>query len=139
MMHHGNMIVFICRRIREPRVSRSTCESEIKSADKGTKVTQFLCHLFSDLHMPDVNLPTTLWNDNKGAVEWSHNCANKKMRHLNICNMAVHDAHRCSDIIISHLPGDLNVADLFTKEHKDDTHFIHLRNIIVPSCGNFPT
>jgi len=89
--------------------------------------------------MPYVTLPTTLWNDNKGAVEWSHNCANKKMRHLNIRDMAVRDAHRCSEIIIFHLPGDLKVADLFTKEHKDDVHFICLRNIIVPSHGNFPT
>ena len=64
--------------IREPRVSRSTCESEIKSADEGTKVTQFIRHLLSDLHMPDVTLPTPLWNDNRGAVDWSHNCANKK-------------------------------------------------------------
>ena len=125
--------------IREPRVSRSTCESEIKSADEGTKVTQFIRHLLADLHMPEITLPTTLWNDKKGAVDWSHNCANKKMRHLNIRNIAVRDAHRCSEILIAHLPGALNVADLFTKEHKDDAHFLRLRNIIVPPRGKFPT
>jgi hypothetical protein len=125
--------------IREPRVSRSTCESEIKSADEGTKVTQFIRHILSDLHMPDVTLPTPLWNDNRGAVDWSHNCANKKMRHINIRNMAVRDAHRFSEIFVTHLPGDTNVADLFTKEHKDDAHFLRLRNIIVPSHGNFLT
>jgi hypothetical protein len=89
--------------------------------------------------MPDLTLLTSLWNDNKGAVDWSHNCANKKMRHLNIRNMAVRDAHPCSEIIISHLPGNLNVADLFTKEHKDHDHFLCLCNFIVLSRGNFPT
>ena len=125
--------------LREPRVSRSTCESEIKSADEGTKMTQFLRHLLTDLHMPDVNHPTPLWNDNKGAVEWSHNCANKKMRHINIRNMAVRDAQRSSEILVTHLPGTSNVADLFTKEHKDDAHFLRLRNIVVPPRGNFHT
>ena len=118
--------------LREARVSRSTCESEVKSADEGTKTTQFLRHLLADLHMPDVQLPTNLWNDNQGAVDWSHNCANKKMRHINIRNMDVRDAQQHKEIQVLHLPADTNVADLLTKEHKDDAHYIRLRNIVVP-------
>ena len=56
-----------------------------------------------------------------------------------IRNMAVQDAQHSSEILVTHLPGTSNVADLFTKEHKDDAHFLRLRNIVVPPRGNFHT
>ena len=55
------------------------------------------------------------------------------MLHINICNMAMHDAHQCSKIFVTHLPPDeTNVTDLFTK---DDAHFLRFHNIIVLSHG----
>ena len=35
------------------------------------------------------------------------------------------------NITISHVEGKINIADIFTKEDKDHTHFINMRNILL--------
>jgi hypothetical protein len=49
---------------REARTSRISCESEIKSAEEATRVTQHLHHFLNDLHMHDATKPKPVYNDN---------------------------------------------------------------------------
>jgi hypothetical protein len=77
--------------------------------------------------MPDVAQPISMFNDNRGAVDWSSGCTvSKKLRHLNIREVAVRDAQKAGIVNIRHVPGHSNVADIFTKEHKSDAMFYEL-------------
>jgi hypothetical protein len=90
--------------------------------DEGCKTLENLHLLMEDLGLPDVTtrpLGQPLYNDNKGAIEWSHGCnISKKLRHLNIREMAVRDAVEAKKVDIKHVPGHSNISDLMTKEFK---------------------
>jgi hypothetical protein len=118
---------------RESRTSRSSCETEIKSADEATRVTQHLRHVLSDLDMHDINTLTPVFNDNQGCIEWSKSTSIKNLRHFNIRENAVREAFQHREIDLKHHPGVRNPADLFTKKHKDKSHFIALRECLVAS------
>jgi hypothetical protein len=119
--------------MREKRVSRSSCEAEVKAMDEGTRDTQFIRHLLTELGELDPEKPTPLFNDNKGAIDWSGtgNVTNKRMRHINIREIAVLDAQEAKEVKYFHVPGKVNPSDLFTKEIKDKEHFRQLRSLMV--------
>lgn len=50
----------------------------------------------------------------------------KRLRHFNICEVAVRDNISTGEITLTHLPGHCNIADLFTKEIRDVAHFQEL-------------
>ena len=80
---------------RERRISGSSCDAEIKAVDQGTKNTQFVRFLEQELGIGDPNIPTPLWNDNSGAVDWSETGrVSKKLRHINLKEFRVRQAAR---------------------------------------------
>ena len=90
--------------------------------------------LQEDLGSPTISQPTslnrtpTLMADNQGGIAWCKSAAiTKKLRHLNIREIAVRDAVASGPIRLGHVSGPLNLADAFTKEMKDDKHFLQLR------------
>ena len=118
----GGPVAWDC--MREPKSSRSVCQAEILSMDEGCKSTLQVRNISIDLSLPEVLKPTPLFNDNRGAVDWSSGCnISKRLRHFNIREIAVRDDVKSGDIIISHLPGKVNIADIFTKEITCDDHF----------------
>jgi hypothetical protein len=75
---------------REPKTSRSSCEAEIYCMDECCKTYETLFNLMTDLGIPDVAKPLPLFNDNRGAVNWSSGCnVLKKLRQHNIRKVAV--------------------------------------------------
>ena len=108
---------------REQRTSRSSCEAEILATDDGTKTVQHIRHIMMDLGLLDYLLPTPVFNNNCGCIDWAHTVATRRLRHFNIRENAVRDAIIFEDITLSHIPGPHNPSDLFTKEHKDIAHF----------------
>jgi hypothetical protein len=117
----------------ESRTNRSSCEAEIKSADEATRVTQHLCHVLSDLEMHGTNTPTPVFNDNQGCIDWSKSTSIKNIHHINMRENAVRKVVQHWEINLKHHPGIRNPADLFTKEHKDKSHFTDLRECLVAS------
>ena len=69
---------------KEKRTSGSSCKAEIKATNACTKSILMFRHVLSDLGLIDVSVPTPLYNDNQGAVNWSKTTSTKGMRHLNI-------------------------------------------------------
>ena len=117
---------------RETRISGSSCESEIKSIDNGTKSTQYVRFLEEELVIGDPRIPTPLFNDNKGAVDWSHTGkVSKKLRHVNIREFRVRQARKAREIDIIFIPGKQNPSDLLTKEHKSPEDFRNARDVVV--------
>ena len=83
--------------------------------------------------LPSTAHPIPIFNDNKGAVDWSSTGAiTKRLRHLNMREIAVRDAIRDQEIAVHHIPGKVNPANSLTKEHRDVAHFRELRDILVP-------
>ena len=122
---------------REERCSRSSCEAEIKSVDLIAKEGQHLTYLMEEMGLPDIHQAIPVFNDNKGTVDWSGTGAiTKRLRHLNMRQVAVRDAIQAGEISVHHIPGKTNPADLLTKEHRDDSHFTLLRDLVVPLIPN---
>jgi len=118
---------------KEARISRSSCEAEIKATNECVKNIQMFRHIFTDLGLAPSH-PTPVYNDNRGTVEWSHSFSTKGMRHLNIRENAVRKAQLMQEVFISHISGTCNPADIFTKEFKSDCTFRSLRDLLL-----FPT
>jgi hypothetical protein len=114
---------------KEARISRSSCEAEVKATDECVKNVQMFRHILTDLHLLDTNTPTNVFNDNRGAVDWSNSFSTKGMRHVNIRENAVREARVLNEVSIHHIPGAHNPADLLTKEFKSDSTFRTLRNL----------
>jgi hypothetical protein len=99
----GGPIAWGCQ--REPKTSRSSCEAEIYCMDEGCKTSETLFNLMTNLGTPDVAKPLPMFNDNRGAVDWSSGCTvSKKLRHLNIREVAVGDAQKAGIVHIRHVP-----------------------------------
>jgi len=117
---------------REKRTSRSSCEAEVKATDECTKSVQMFRHLLSEIGGFDLSKPTPILNDNQGAVDWCKTTSTKGMRHVNIRENCVREAiHEFHEIQVSHIPGKHNPSDIFTKEHKDVSTFIALRDTLL--------
>ena len=81
--------------------------------------------------------PIKIYNDNMACVNWSNSLTTKNLRHLQINENAVRESVQNKLVTIHHIPGSEKLSDIFTKEHKDPSHFLHLRNIVLSKP--FPT
>ena len=120
--------------------ARSSAEAEIYATDECTKCIQHLRNLCDDLHLSYSSQPTPIYNDNQACIHWSYNNTSKGLRHLQIRENAVRENIQNKNITISHVEGKINIADIFTKEDKDHTHFINMRNTILhftPMYSNY--
>jgi hypothetical protein len=80
---------------KESRISRSSCESEVKATDECTKSIQMFRNVLGDLGLINLQDATTIYNDNRGAVDWSNTTSTKGMRHVNIRENCVCEAKLC--------------------------------------------
>ena len=89
------------------------------------------CNVLLDLSLLHPSHPTPIYNDNKGAIDWSHSFSTQGMRHLNIRENAAREAQLLHEVSISHVAGTCNPADIFTKEFKSDAVFCALRDLLL--------
>ena len=88
--------------------------------------------LEDELGIGDSQIPTPLFNDNAGAVEWSQTGkVSKKLRHVNIREFRVRQSRKAGEIYIDFIPSKENPSDLLTKEHKSPEDFRSVRDIVV--------
>jgi hypothetical protein len=80
---------------------------------------------------------TTVYNDNRAAVDWAASCTNKGTKHLNLRENHVRELHQNNTVKITHIPGVINASDLFLKELRDAAHFRRCRDVIMVSRSNF--
>jgi hypothetical protein len=92
-------------------------------------------HILTDLGLAP-HQPTPLYNDNRGAVEWSNSFSTKGMCHLNIRENAVREAQLMQEVFISHISGTCNPADIFTKEFKSDCTFGSLLDLLLSPASS---
>jgi hypothetical protein len=78
--------------------------------------------------MPDTNV---IYNDNQACVNWSKLCTSKGLHHIQMKENHVQENIVSKFFSIRHVEGKLNLADIFTKEMKDTSHFVTLRDLFM--------
>jgi hypothetical protein len=78
--------------------------------------------------MPSTNI---IYNDYKACVNWSKTCTTKGLRHIQMKENRVRENVQNSFVCITHVGGKINLADLFTKEMKDTSHFVELHDLML--------
>ena len=118
---------------RQTITARSTAEAEIYATDECTKNVLHLRHLLQDMNLSRTFAPsaTVLHNDNAACVQWSRNMTTKGLRHIQIRENAVRESVIADNVDVKHIAGDINLSDLFTKEDRDNSHFVTLRDVIM--------
>ena len=81
--------------------------------------------------------PILIKNDNQGAIHWSKGTTTKKMRWVDLRENLVRENLGNKNIDVMHIPGKLNLSDIFTKEFRDVSQFLFLRNSFMISSKNF--
>ena len=67
---------------------------------------------------------TPIYNDNQAAIIWCKTSSTKGMRHYNIHENMVQEAiNEHKEVLVHHVSGKTNPADLLTKEHKSPDIF----------------
>ena len=102
---------------KEKRISGGSCEAEVKATDECTRTIRAMRHILEDLHRLQSS-PTTLYNDDQAAVDWSKSYSVKSFRHYNIHENVVRESQQHGEVNIKHCSGKTNPSDSFTKEHK---------------------
>ena len=118
---------------RQTITARSSAESEIYATDECTKCLLQLHHIVDGLGLTEeiMKPPTIIYNDNAACVAWSRNSTTKGLRHLQIRENAVRESVQNNFISVEHIPGKLNLSDMFTKEDKDTLHFLTIRDVVL--------
>ena len=118
---------------RQKITARSTAEAEIYATDECTKNVLHIRLLLEDLDLLPIFAPdaTAIYNDNVACVQWSKNMTTKGLRHVQLRENAVRESVQAKTVAVSHVAGDVNLADLFTKEDKHIQHFLSLRDVIM--------
>ena len=115
---------------RQKITARSTAEAEIYATDEAVKHLIHLQNVRADLIFTNGN-PIEILNDNNACVLWSKNTTTKGLRHIQIRENSVRESIANNLVTISHVSGDINPADIFTKEDKDLSHFIKIRDTLL--------
>ena len=118
---------------RQSITARSSAESEIYAIDECTKAIQHITNILKDLDLFNTftDGPIPIKNDNAAAVQWSYNMTSKGLRHIQMRENAVREQTILGLIQPEHQSGDTNLSDMFTKEDKDDNHYIAERDAIL--------
>ena len=118
---------------RQTITARSSAESEIYATDECTKSLLHLSFIVDGFHLTTELMPspTTVYNDNSACVNWSKNTTTKGLRHIQIRENAVRESCLNGFIEVKHISGKVNLSDMFTKEDKDVSHFITIRDHIL--------
>jgi hypothetical protein len=74
---------------------------------------------------------TVMFNDNNACVNWSKKATTKGLRYVQMRKNCVRENVQSGFVPIHHVNGKTNLADLFTKEMKDTSHFVELRHLMM--------
>jgi len=115
----------------------SSAEAEINATDECVKFLLELSQIFDFLDLKHLFMSTTniIYNDNQECVNWSKCTTTKGLHHIQMKENRVRENIQSNFILIQHVNGKVNLADVFTKEMKDTSHFVALRDLMM--CPRF--
>ena len=115
--------------------------------DECVRELTYLRKIYTDLGLLQTffSKPISVRNDNMACVQWCKNRTTRTIRHIQLRDNAVRENIQNKRVHIDHIPGSSNIADIFTKEDRDKSQFVTLRDkILFPpiKCNHtlyFPT
>ncbi len=126
----------------QERTSLSSCKAEIRATSATSKKVVNLLNLclsFTESGFPisDIDKLTLIYNDNDACVKWSHNMISKAARHIELHKNLVCKWVQDKTIAVKHVAGKINLADIFTKEMRNRTHFCCLWDSFMSRLSDF--
>jgi hypothetical protein len=111
----------------------SSAEAEIYATDECVKFLLELSQLLDFLDVRQLFMPSTniIYNDNKACVQWSKSATSKGLRHIQMWENRIRENIVTNFVSICHIEGKRNLADVFTKEMMDTSHFVEIRDIFM--------
>ena len=106
----------ICKSVRKPCTSLSSCEARFCTTNKFTKKIQQLHHTLLDLSHIDLSHPKKWYNYNNSCVEWSKYLSTKGMKHLSLWDNYIIEFVHTHKLEVCHISGKMNEAKIFIKE-----------------------
>ena len=124
---------------RQSITANSSAEAEIYAMNECVKFLNELVQLFDFLQFRETFMPgtQTVYTDNQACVNWSKRCTTKGLHHIQMKENCVRENIASGFIEVCHVDGKTNLADLFTKEMKDTTHFVMLHDLMMCSRNSF--
>ncbi len=77
----------------------------------------------------------SVYNDNQACINWSKKCTTKGLRHIQMKENLIRENIASNFFSVRHVDGKVNLADIFTKEMKDTSHFVELQDLMM--CSRF--
>jgi len=118
---------------RQKVTAASSAEAEIYATDECVKFLLELSQILEFLGVKDIFMPSTsiIFNDNNGCVQWSKAATSKGLRHIPMRENRIRENIVSKFVKILHIDGKINLADVFTKEIKDISHFVEIRDLFM--------
>jgi hypothetical protein len=118
---------------RQSVTAGSSAEAEIYATDECVKFLLELSQILEFLELKQLFMPSinTIYNNNQACINWSKCTTTKGLRHIQMKENRVRENVQSAFVQINHVNGKTNLADVFTKEMKDTSHFIELRNLMM--------
>jgi hypothetical protein len=110
-----------------------SAEAEIYATNECVKFLLELVQILEFLEVKHLFMPSTniVYNDNKACVQWSKRATSKGLRHIQMRENRIRENIASDFVSICHIDGKVNLADIFTKEMKDTSHFVELRDMFM--------
>ena len=110
----GGAIVNWCSK-RQATVARSSTESEYVALSAAAQECIWLRRLLQDFGLGD-NKPTTIFEDNTGAIELSKNPKfHNRTKHIDVAHHFTRERVISNELSVVHCPTEDMVADVMTK------------------------
>jgi hypothetical protein len=126
---------------RQRTTALSSTAAEIDATNEATKFLLGFSNTLQHMDHRDVffptGKPTVIYNDNRSCVDWCKGTTTKNTRHIQMWENFIRENIANSFLTVEHIPGHLNIADIFTKEMKDVDHFITIRDALVTPRPTF--
>jgi hypothetical protein len=118
---------------RQKVTAASSAEAEIYATDECVKFLLELSQILDFLDVRHLFMPPTniIYNDNKACIDWSKSTTSKGLRHIQMRENRVRENIASQFVRICHIDGKVNLADVFTKEMRDTSHFVEIRDLFM--------
>jgi hypothetical protein len=118
---------------RQKVTAASSAEAEIYATDECVKFLLELVQILDFLDVRQIFMDNTniIYNDNRACVQWSKKATTKGLRHIQMRENRIRENIASNFVSIQHIDGKTNLADIFTKEMKDTSHFVELRDLFM--------
>jgi hypothetical protein len=99
----------------QPIAAQSSTEAELVAANSAAKVTKYLRFVLTELGYTQT-APTPIYEDNDSTIKIvNHGRPTDRSRHIEIRHFGLQHWRAVGDIVLKHIPGIINPADVLTK------------------------